>query len=702
MKILNIKITYILLFSVGLLILGSCKKNVVAPNSNSSGNLPPTQSNTQDSTTVGNFKINSSKINQTTDGYQFNGTLSAKTDQDTLFEIGTGDFTITVDALGKITAIDGTGIPQFPNVGIFKDMLKNFTWSKVKSHIEYQKGSYYIQKYSTDIPLNPDEYYLHFQVLDQNSGAHYELKSIVNTVIYNFTDLYIDINDPAVFFKLQLWKPGSSASAVEDVAASFWKKVSSTLISLGKQGLSYAGAPNLIVGISKQGTFKTPTYTLGLADSLIFKKLFGYDHIESMSAHFFLGLKGVPIPETVVLRLNGKVYIHEYGNEGNLKAALDWLLSQQKYSRLTNYSGSIDFGGKGIGLILTGVLPAINKVIGHDIFNNDININLVSGFLQNKTNIGLITLPSGTVDTTAFFRLGGEIHVPIIADIFGSDYQQYFPSTSPDYTGYLYLDVPNNLDSAAVFIYQNVEMTFPGTGMTPLANGYFKINNTGIRFYGETDAPFIDRQQKITGILNKDHFHFTGSVNRTISFNGVNLFANNGQITLDNVQGVTLTAGYQLPAGLETAQMSGSVASTGLSMKGTMSTGVTLGGHTFPISNSTITASTSNGVSAQFTIDLYRFSAPLKGPIYPDNTYKFTGTHTIQVPITYAGQSATLKGTIDIAAVPSGVNLTGTGNVTYTGLLGNTTTLYNGTLKVNPNWNTKTIQVCAGNYCTKL
>lgn len=690
------------MLSVGLMILGSCKKNVVAPNSNSSGNPNPTQSNTQDSTTVGHFKMSSNKINKTSDGYQFNGTLSAKTNQDTLFAVGKGNFTVTVDPSGKITAIDGTGTPQFPDVGIFKDILQKFTWSAVKSHIEYQKGGYYIQKYNTNIPLNKNEYYLHFQVLNPKNGDHYELKSIGNSVVYNFIDLYIDINDPAVFFKLALFTPSGSETKSEEVAAEFWKKIKNTLASQGKTLGKYAGAPKLIIGISKQATFNTPTYTIGLRDSLSLKKIIGYDHIKSTKANLFLGVSGVPIPCTYVLQLDGQVYESFPGVLGNIHSAIDWLTQEHKYSKTMTYAGDINFGGKGIAYILDGVLPTINQVVGRDIFSNDIDLELADGFFQH-TNVFTTGGTATTAPKTSSLQLGGGISTPLLSDLFGSNYQKYLPpipQSAPQ--AYFYLNVPANLDSAfVVYEQKQLPMLFYGMGILNLS-GYYKINVNGIRFKGViAKIPPLPGSFGVTGSLNKNHFHFTGFRNLNISFGNVTLYAQNGKVTLDNTQGVSFKSSFKLPSGLLSEVWSGSITSKGMTLTGTMGSHISVGGHTFSISSSKVDAVTYSGITSKFNMDFYKFTAPMQGPIL-SNAYKFTGSHNFQVPINFAHQNSTLNGKINITVTPSGVNMTGTGTVTYTGLFNNTTTLYNGTLKINPNWNTKTIQVCAGNYCTKL
>ena len=146
-------------------------------------------------------------IVETANGYKIEGTIKAKIDGVGEMPVGDGEFEFKLDGSGDIESIKGVGMPEFPTVGIFAKIRERFDWEKVKSHIEYEYGRFYTSTYDTDIPLNEDRKYLHFQVFDQEAGEYYELKEIGNKIVYKFLDLYIDPTDPAIFSMIWIESP---------------------------------------------------------------------------------------------------------------------------------------------------------------------------------------------------------------------------------------------------------------------------------------------------------------------------------------------------------------------------------------------------------------------------------------------------------------------------------------------------------------
>ena len=139
-------------------------------------------------TVGGGFEIESDNIVETTNGFNFTGLIRAKTDEGMPFTIGEGEFQVETNSDSSISSIKGVGIAQFPDIGIFKHIKTSFLWTEIKSHIEYEKGSYYLQTYGTDLPLAAEQQYLHFRVFDQSKDGEYQLRSVANSIIYNFLD----------------------------------------------------------------------------------------------------------------------------------------------------------------------------------------------------------------------------------------------------------------------------------------------------------------------------------------------------------------------------------------------------------------------------------------------------------------------------------------------------------------------------------
>src|SRR5690606_32321153 len=144
-----------------------------------------------------------------------------------------------------------------------------------------------------------------------------------------------------------------------------WDKAKERVKILGnstlENAMEFIDSPNLVVGISKQGTFEKPEYKFGLKNSEVFNELYGFDRLEALNANLYLGLNGVPIPYTGVIQYTGEQYIHNSGIDelGLQGAALDWLnetISElSSNSASTTYFGSLDFGGNGLAVILLGI-----------------------------------------------------------------------------------------------------------------------------------------------------------------------------------------------------------------------------------------------------------------------------------------------------------------------------------------------------------
>ena len=563
-----------LLFLAGLiavpLLISSCSDDTTGPDIDSPTNNPPVVPHGEpiDPPPSDSFKIDSDDVTETDDGYRFEGNLIGINEDGIEFQIGEGEFDVVLDANGVVISITGIGLPEFPDIGIYKDILEDFAWDKIESHILYRKGSEFLNEFNTDIPLNPDRYYITYRVFDESRDGNFELRGRANNLIHGFNEIYIDPEDPAVFLKFQLWKPKGKQS----VAEKFWKRAYENAKTLGKNISEYSGAPNMIVGISNNGTFLTPEYELGLKDSNAFETLYGFTRMESRDANLFLGLKGVPIPKTGVLQLNGHVFIHSpllasVDGEGNINSVLDWFNEFENAPASSSFAGSMDFGRKGIELILTAILPGVNDFIGRDIFNDDIDIDLITGFMQEyNPNDG---------SQEGYFRLGGTIQKPLIVDIFGPDYQRFLVS-QPDVRDYMYLDVGYDLDNSSLFLEQAQRIIVPYYGEIDLTESYFKIDRDGFNFHARTgfDIGPVELNRELTGQFTSDGYLLSSVLERDITLsNGVVLGNRNMALSLSSDSGALVDGSITLPFSIGEASIQGQVSSDGLSMTGMLSAG---------------------------------------------------------------------------------------------------------------------------------
>ncbi len=746
-------------------------------------------------------------VTEISNGYKLEGSIGAKVEIEGTFDIAKGNFVFTVDGNGNITKITGEGTVDFPNVGVFKKIRESFAWEKIKSHIEYEKGSFYKDTYNTDIPLNDDRYYFHFQVFDQNDEEGFTLKHLGNLIVYNFTDFYLDINDPAVFFKMQLWKPGSGSKSE---ATSVAKKLFAKLKATGKAAVEYASAPGIVIGISNQATINSSSYEFSKPE--IFQELYGYSGFDEIGSNGYIKLKNIPIPETVILRFTGDMYVHgplEKGGPapGNIiddgqNAFVDWFNETELGPVSRTINGSMDFGGKGIGFVF-GILNGIDEALGYDVLSNEANFDLLGAAYQEQS-------AGEKGEATSFVRFGGEFRTPILSAFFGESISRFIPASGA--TGFLYFNIEDNLDNWSIFIENNAEINVPVIGNIEFSNSYFLVSkdgifteghlglpeydgvfkfdqkisgsirpdrydleseynkeinlpngirltskNTylkisskdglnmegstelplgvvsaefkaaftneevsfegefsegldlgygydlpsrsmtfmtstdpdkGISYAGEMDVPHIG-YNKVTGAYNISDFSFSGEVDRTIDFAGVNLPISNGQLSLNNT-GMELNGKFSLPYGLKTAQMAGSITKEEIKMSGTMASSIKIAGVNFAFSNSFINASSISGVKMGGRINLKQFSTNVTGAINPNGTFRMTGSYT--------HKSKFLVTKINVVVTQSAVSLSGTG--TIYGAFGNK--LASGKVTFQPNWAAGTVKACINGYCVNL
>ena len=753
---------------------------------------------------VGNFIFEANSLEKNDDGYIFEGALIGENNLEDTFKIGEGNFEVIIGPGDEIEKITGTGIPEFPRVGIFAEMLKTFAWSAVTSHFEYETGAYYKDQYDTDLPLTDDRKYLHIKVLDETKGDHYELKNIGNGVIYSFVDFYLDILDPSVFFKAPLivQKPSTGEKSILQKLAGKISEKGGNIPNVGiKGGIAYAW--------SNQGLINSQEYQF--RNDKIFDML-GYDGFESFSTHSYQKLAGIPFPPLPLFRINAESYIGypiesftippEDIIEDREQAFLDWVNDPAANFDL-NYrvsgNGSFDMGGLGIGLIL-GILPNANGFIGN-VFNEDINLDIVAGTLQYQLEPG-----------NSFLNFGGEINRPLLSEILHEEIRQYLP-TQPTSDGYMYLSIGNELEDWSLFLESSSTMNLPGLGEVNFSNAHFYINEDEIYAEGNFDLPsygILEYNRHFTGRISRDGFEFesaynqditlpngitlgardlkimvtsdqgvylegsitlpygvteaeviavfsseklsfegnitngldldlgfelptreftirtstdpddgiylmgeldipqlgyiyvegvinsseislTGIVNREINIAGVTMPVSNGILTVSNSSGVFLDGSFQLPAGLAIARMNGNLTPSDASLSGSLSTGLTVAGHTFQYSNSTISASNAAGIYLSGRMNLYIFTTTVSGSISPGGQFVLTGSYQYSADVGIG----TFSSNVIVTVKNTGAALGGTG--TIKGPFGGT--LYSGSYVINPNWSTRTFRVCFGSSC---
>lgn len=206
----------------------------------------------------------------------------------------------------------------------------------------------------------------------------------------------------------------------------------------------------------------------------------------------------------------------------------------------------------------------------------------------------------------------------------------------------------------------------------------------------EMDIPNLGYNY-VEGVINSSEISLTGIVNRDINIAGVTMPISNASLTISNSRGVFLDGSFRLPAGLATARMNGNLTPEDASFSGNLTTGLTVAGHTFQYTNSSISASNAAGITLSGRMSLYIFTTTVSGSISTGGQFVLTGSYQYSANVSIGRFSSN----VGVTVKNTGVALGGTG--TIKGPFGGT--LYSGSYIINPNWSTRTFRVCFGSAC---
>lgn len=541
------------------------------------------ENTTEDAT---KFTIVSNDITVTDTGYEFDGILRAESEDGEEFDIVDGDIIIETDDAGNILRFSGRGKPIFPNIGNFAAILRDFDWKeKVWAHIEYKTGSEFKTENNTDLPLLDDVKYFHFQVLDEeNDNTTFELKSKVNDQIYNFIDFYLDPDDPSFFFKLKLINPAAIIKKFgsNGITKRFFKKIkekaeSSNILNMAAPiGLT---TPALNIGFSNNGKILSTSHEF--RSNGYFQDIFGVSGFDERPSHFYKGFINVPIPLTKILRYTGESFVHI--PEGRLIPGTNRIMPPYDWGKhlgdtgtesldLT-FTGSIDFGGKGIGAIL-GVLPTANTIFKTDIFNSDINMDIYT--CTEQVAIG---------DDKTSLNFGVEGGIPI-ADILHPSITQWMVDRSLGGTNFFYLSVDDNIENW--IMHYEFESNMPMAVLGALnTSGYLSASKEGLLIGGQITSSMLygimEVTNAFTGSLSTSGFEITTLVDKKIALDWFGIDFTDTELTTtisnDDVEGASVIAEgtVNLPFGIANAETRVELShENGFEAEGTLKSNITL------------------------------------------------------------------------------------------------------------------------------
>lgn len=541
-----------------------------------------TETTTIGSNTESTLTVTSENLNETNSGYSFEGALGATSTTGEAYPIIEGNIAVEVDDNGEITGISGEGSVSFPNIGNFRAIVKDFDWKEeVKSHIEYKLGSEYKSLNQTDLPLEDNIRYMHFQVFDEEKGNRFELRSKLNDKIYEFADFYLDPNDPAIFLKMELSKPTKAVKKINNskITKKLMDKIRSKATQESIDELADVFEPgSFSIGMSNQGNIHSRSYEFSKPEN--FLELYGFSGFESHSAHVYERLENIPIPQTYILRFSGEAFIHypidQLGPDGILNDKNDWsswFNELEPESLDYTFTGNIDMGGKGIAMIL-GALPKMNDVLGYDIFGKEINLDLLAATEQ--VSIALLDESSALGDNA--WRFGGEARTPVINDIFGEKLSKYFYQP-PGLTSFVYFGLGTELDDWSLYL--------QGDGTLQLSvfydmdfSSYFLLDKEGIKtrgYFNQNLGP-LELTNEVTGAISPDEgLELSTLCDSNIEVaNGVVLSNTHLETSISTTNGIHLEGNIDLPFGIVQATTKGELGPDGISLEGSFASNITL------------------------------------------------------------------------------------------------------------------------------
>ncbi|MCO5234712.1 MAG: hypothetical protein M9933_00475 [Chitinophagaceae bacterium] len=610
--------------AIALLVLYSvsCKKTDIDP-------LNPSYSQTRDlnggTTQTANFKIKSNQITKTEQGYEFTGELLTQSDAGESFAVGTGDFAIDTAADGSVKAIRGVSMVEFPDVGVFGEMQKTFAWEKIKAHIEYQPGQYYIDTYHTELPLGPDTWYLHFKPFDETQGSAFELKQKLNSLVYHFADFYLDPLDPSFLAKADISMPDDAfPDDLPGYAGVFLNHVT--------QGLNDNNPVSFkaMIGISNQGLFTSKAYEFPALHKDFFKSKYGMNSFEASPSNYFVKMDepGIPVPYTEgLLNIVGEEYLHQPAimtklgdfSQGSL---LDYLNNSYKGGYMLDFNGKLRFGGNEYFSAILNGLGAINDIVGKDVFNTDVDLDLAQASLQ-------IQFPGTVGDADkvpSYFRFGGMTKVPLATEIFGEEIRKYIPVFPPPATRqFFYVSAGPSKEDCSIYLEGGAKVHVPGFGDMDLGNAYFYVSLDGIEMGAASDidaGPFhIDGD--IKGSLSTKGFSLNMETNSDfVVGEGIRLGSSHLKINASSDDGLTFNGDIKMPYGLGSAGVKGKITNGKVSFSGKVEAGAQLnlpGGVQLPTANMKVSFDESEGFSIEGEVNVpYVGWASIKGQIYSD------------------------------------------------------------------------------------
>ncbi len=495
--------------------------------------------------------VNGARMTSTDNGYKIKGTIFSESLIGNI-AVTSGEFDLLRDENGRINAFDGYGTAQFPGGGILNDAVEMAdifgSWTK------YASGSLFMQE-DEGLPFDDNQCYFRFTIDANNILGQEEVggPAMIKNTLFDYDQLYYDPTDPALFFdgKMHQFK-------VKDRP---------------KPSSNNSGQPKKFKTQKAKTKFTVADVRIGLSlnDNFIFRPLTFSEELETIvggtnfrefGGGFYMSgsvsLKKYPIiveGETVIYSQAGLVDFFDLGFDEAL------------YKRGVN--GKVFFGHE-----LLDILP-----------------------LDLKIELGRATLQENIDINDLFVRFAGEFDMDtndFFERVIGPNATRFIPSMSRN--GKMYVNIGSDLSEWQFYMMQSYQLDIPGLSNTDLQKQYFHFTPEKIELGSEANLPFGLGGVALKGNLESDgSFLLYGTINADIPFgNGASL---NGELTVEvSNEGAFLYGEVNLPGSVAGIKVKGQITENGVLLEGEGNVRIAFGNSGPLAAHLHVKASTSEGV----------------------------------------------------------------------------------------------------------
>ena len=480
-----------------------------------------------------------------------------------IIELTRGTFDFTLNGEGEITGINGKGSAQLPRNEQFNEVF--FTADTLGANVQFGSGAAFkAERPAADLALIDNNCYLKFELENKDHREEGFLAGLfrLNRVLMDFDVVYIDINDPGVYFD---------------------GTVAPIQIGTPIPPLEQAGSQKIFRISNTESVYDPYTRSFGFSwnNDLAFEPKKFSDRLEQ-------AVGGTGIPQKIEAGFIAKGSISD-------------MIAFRDYDFPIRAEGSIftRFGAN-LGDFFQPNVEVVQGISGSLQFGEEVINRLPEGFPLALTNaVGIVQI---TNDAQAFIGAGN--YNLDTRDLLQRMYLEAneLPIQQIASEGEIYLRFASEKDDWEVFLANDFEMKLGGLSTPVLINNqYLHLKPEGL-FVG-MDATLPDGIGEIAlygQIDPSGNFELKGNFSKELAFRDDNIPAELEVIVTN--EGIQLSGVLNLPEENDIS-VAGALTDSGISLRGADK--ISLGGYSIDLD---YTVSSQNGFDAKAKAKLHGFT----------------------------------------------------------------------------------------------